>query len=72
MYQFNLQNRIELGINYFNEEYTYKTGATADGVPLDFDVNKLLYKLIHEYDNLDYDYQYVSGFKSVFKYAICN
>ncbi|WP_438710970.1 FtsQ-type POTRA domain-containing protein [Aquimarina muelleri] len=66
LYQFNLQNRIELGINYFNEEYTYKTGATADGVPLDFDVNKLLYKLIHEYDNLDYDYQYVSGFKSVF------
>lgn len=66
LYQFNLQNRIELGINYFNEEYTYKTGATADGVPLDFDVNKLLYKLIHEYDNLDYDYQYVSGFKSIF------
>lgn len=66
LYQFNLQNRIELGVNYFNEEYTYKTGATADGVPLDFDVNKLLYKLIHEYDNLDYDYQYVSGFKSIF------
>lgn len=66
LYQFNFQNRIELGVNYFNEEYTYKQGATADGVPLDFDVNKLLYKLIYEYDNLDYDYQYVSGFKSVF------
>ncbi len=62
--QFNFQNRIELGVNYFNEDYTYKRGATEVGIPQDFDVNKLLYKLIYEYDNLDYDYQYVSGFKS--------
>jgi len=66
LYQFNIQNRIELGINYFNEDYEYKDGATADGVPLDFDVDKLLYKLIYEYNNLDYDFQYVSGFRSVF------
>lgn len=64
LYQFNLQNRIELGVNYFNEDYTYKRGATEVGIPQDFDVNKLLYKLIYEYDNLDYNYQYVSGFKS--------
>lgn len=64
LYQFNFQNRIELGVNYFNEDYTYKRGATEVGIPQDFDVNKLLYKLIYEYDNLDYDYQYVSGFKS--------
>ncbi|WP_103865457.1 MULTISPECIES: FtsQ-type POTRA domain-containing protein [Aquimarina] len=64
LYQFNFQNRIELGVNYFNEDYEYKFGATAEGIPQDFDVNKLLYKLIYEYDNLDYDYQYVSGFKS--------
>ncbi|MEW7280350.1 POTRA domain-containing protein [Aquimarina sp. 2201CG1-2-11] len=72
LYQFNSQNRIELGANYFNEDYTYKRGATAPGVPQDFDVNKLLYKLIYQYDNLDYDYQYVSGFKSAlnFQYVI--
>ncbi len=63
--QFNLQNRIEAGVNYFNEDYEYKEGATAADIPQDFDVNKLLYKLIYEYDNLDYDFQYVSGFKSL-------
>ncbi len=64
LYQFNLQHRIEAGVNYFNEDYEYKTGATAAEIPQDFDVNKLLYKLIYEYNNLDYDFQYVSGFKS--------
>ncbi|WP_062054453.1 POTRA domain-containing protein [Aquimarina longa] len=65
LYQFNVQNRMELGVNYFNEAYTYKTGATEEGIPQDFNVNKLLYKLIYEYNNLDYEYQYVSGFKSI-------
>jgi outer membrane protein assembly factor BamA len=64
LYQFNFQNRIELGINYFNEDYEYKRGATEEKVPQNFDVNKLLYKLIYEYNNLDYDYQYISGFKN--------
>ncbi|MCK8521121.1 outer membrane protein assembly factor [Aquimarina sp. D1M17] len=66
LYQFNFQNRIELGVNYFNEDYEYKRGITEEGTPLDFDVNKLLYKFIYEYDNLNYDFQYVSGFKSTF------
>ncbi|WP_299243262.1 POTRA domain-containing protein [uncultured Aquimarina sp.] len=72
LYEFNFQNRVELGVNYFNEDYSYKRGATGPGVPLDFDVNKLLYKLIYEYNNLDYDFQYVSGFKSIanFQYVI--
>lgn len=66
LYQFNFQNRIELGVNYFNEDYEYVRGVTAEGIPQDFDVNKILFKLIYEYDNLNYDYQYVSGFKSIF------
>lgn len=64
LYQFDFKNRIELGGTYFNEDYEYKRGATGEGVPTDFDVNKLLFKLIYEYNNLDYDFQYVSGFKS--------
>ncbi|WP_035086189.1 POTRA domain-containing protein [Aquimarina latercula] len=72
LYQFNFQNRIELGVNYFNEDYTYRNGATGPNVPLDFDVNKVLFKLIYEYNNLDYYFQYVSGFRSVanFQYVI--
>lgn len=72
LYQFSFRNRVELGINYFNEDYTYKNGATEEDIPQDFNVNKLLYKLIYEYDNLDYEYQYVSGFKSIanFQYVV--
>ncbi|WP_378178917.1 FtsQ-type POTRA domain-containing protein [Aquimarina sp. SS2-1] len=65
LYQINLQHRVELGINYFNEDYEYKTGVTSPDVPQDFDVNKLLYKFIYEYNNLNFYYQYVSGFRSV-------
>lgn len=68
LYQFDFKNRIEVGINYFNEEYSYKSGATAPEVPQEFDVDKLLYKLIYEYTTLDFHFQYVSGFKSVFNF----
>ncbi len=68
LYEFDFHNRIELGVNYFNEDYQYKSGVTAADVPQDFDVNKLLYKLIYEYNNLNYDYQYVEGFRSVLNF----
>ena len=66
LYQFNPNHRIEVGLNYFNEDYTYKTGATNSNVPQDFDVDKLLYKFTYEYNNLSFHYQYISGFRSVF------
>lgn len=66
LYQPNFKNRFELGINYFLEEYEYRQGATSVNVPRELSVKKLLYKGIYEYNNLDYYYQYVSGFKSVF------
>ncbi len=64
LYAFNFKHRIELGINVFNEDYQYLFGATAQGVPTDFNVDKNLLKLIYEYNGLDYYYQYISGFKS--------
>jgi outer membrane protein assembly factor BamA len=64
LHQINFHNRIEAGINYFSEDYEYKSGATNSAVPLALNVKKLLYKFIYEYNNLDYDYQYVKGFKS--------
>jgi len=68
IYQINFKNRFELGINYFTEDYQYISGTTSANVPLSLNVKKLLYKFIYEYDNLDYYYQYVSGFKSVFNF----
>jgi len=68
LFEVNFRNRFELGINYFTEDYEYKSGATSLDVPLDLNVKKLLYKAIYEYNNLEYDYQYVSGFKSMFNF----
>ncbi|MEK6153357.1 POTRA domain-containing protein [Flavobacteriaceae bacterium 3-367] len=64
LYEFNLKNRIELGINFFTEDYEFLFGATSPDVPLELVVDKLLYKLIYEYNGIKYYYQYLSGFKS--------
>ncbi len=68
LYELNFNNRFEVGINYFTEDYEYKEGAVDPTVPQELVVNKLLYKVIYEYNNLDYDYQYVSGFKSILNF----
>lgn len=68
LYEFNFKNRIELGINYFTEDYDYKFGATNPDVPQSLNVDKILYKGIYEFNTLDYDYQYVFGFKSMFHF----
>ena len=68
LYQPNFKNRFEVGINYFLEEYEYRRGFTNASIPQELTVNKLLYKGIYEYNNLDYYYQYVSGFKSTFNF----
>lgn len=66
LYQLNWKNSFELGINVFKEKYDYLNGATNDNIPLNLDLNKLLYKFIYTYDNLKYNYQYIDGFKSQF------
>ncbi len=68
LFEINFHHKIEFGINYFTEDYKYKFGATNPDVPLELNVHKLLYKGIYEYNNLDYSYQYVSGFKSRFNF----
>ncbi len=68
LYEFNFNNKIELGINYFVEDYAYKFGATNPMVPQELNVHKWLLKSIYEYNNLDYSYQYVSGVKNQFNF----
>jgi len=67
LYAFNFHHRIETGITFFNEDYELLFGeeqALAEGIPLDFNLNKKLFKIVYEYNDLDYYFQYVSGFKS--------
>lgn len=66
--ELNFKNRLELGFNYFVEDYKYKFGATNPNVPQALNVHKWLLKGIYEYNNLDYHYQYVSGFRNMFNF----
>tara|TARA_R110002049_G_scaffold100970_1_gene245407 strand:- start:335 stop:1609 length:1275 start_codon:yes stop_codon:yes gene_type:complete len=65
LYQINLKHEIDFGINLFRERYQYLTGITDPSIPQTLDLDKTLFKLVYSFDNLDYYYQYVTGFKSV-------
>ena len=64
LYELDLRNRFELGFSFFTEDYQYLFGATDPEVPLDLNVDKFLFKLIYDYNNISYFYQYLSGFRS--------
>ncbi len=66
LYQLNFTHQIRFGINFFNEKYTFLSGAVDASIPKNLDLEKRLLKFVYEYDTLDYYYQYISGFKSVF------
>ena len=63
LYQYNFRNKISTGINIFKETYT-TTEIIVPGAPESYSLNKILFKLIYTYENLKYNYQYISGFKS--------
>lgn len=64
LYEFNFQNRVELGFSLFTEDYEYLEGATSPNVPQALRVDKHLIKLIYNYDYISYFYQYLEGFRS--------
>ncbi len=64
LYELNFTNKLEFGVNYFKEKYQYKNGITSATIPQELNINKFLYKFVYSYNNLDYFYQYVSGFKN--------
>jgi outer membrane protein assembly factor BamA len=66
LYEFNFKHNLAFGGSLFNENYNYLSGATNNAIPQVLDIDKHAIKLIYEYNSLDFDYQYVSGFKSIF------
>ena len=64
LYELNFKNKLEFGVNYFKEKYQYKNGITSATIPQELNINKLLYKFVYSYNNLDYFYQYISGYKN--------
>lgn len=68
LYELNYNHRFELGVNFFTEDYQYISGATNPEVPQNLVVDKRLFKLYYEYNNVDNYYQYRDGFKSSFNF----
>ena len=68
LYEFNFKNQIELGTSYFTETYNYKSGAVDADVPQNLEVDKLLYKVIYNYNNVDVHYHYFEGIKNTFNF----
>lgn len=66
LYEINFKNRVELGLNYFTEDYNL-IEENINNRP-ELNVDKWLAKLIYEYNTLDYFYQYISGFRSQFNF----
>ena len=64
LHQLNFKNQLQFGLSYFTEKYEYLTGSTDPSIPLKLDVDKWLFKTIYTYDNLNYYYQYIDGFKN--------
>ena len=65
LYQINLKNEVNFGVNLFKEKYQYLSGITNPSIPQQLNLNKMLFKMVYAYNSLDYFYQYVNGFKSV-------
>ncbi|MFT5761686.1 MAG: outer membrane protein assembly factor BamA [Polaribacter sp.] len=64
MYELDFKNHLEFGLNFFKEKYNYKNGLTSATIPQELNINKFLLKFVYLYDNLDYFYQYIHGFKN--------
>ncbi|WP_139956776.1 POTRA domain-containing protein [Flavicella sediminum] len=70
-YELDIKNKFEIGVNLFTEDYEFKRteGDERPDPPItELITDKQLYKFVYEYNNVSYDYQYVSGFKNIFNY----
>ncbi len=68
LHQLSLRNKIQLGFTFFTEKYQYKSGAINPEIPQALTIDKSLFKLIYEYNALDYYYESISGFRTLFNF----
>lgn len=65
LYEINLKNKIEFGFSLFSEDYQYIDGFTSNDVPTALKVDKRLWKMLYNFDAVNYHYQYLNGFKNL-------
>lgn len=68
LYQFNFFHRLEAGLQFFTEDYEYKSGATSPEVPQSLEVDKMLYKFIYEYNSVEREYYFFEGWVNTFNF----
>ncbi|MFH4968767.1 outer membrane protein assembly factor [Gaetbulibacter sp. M240] len=65
LFELNFNHKFQFGVNIFTEKFKYLSGSISDNIPLNFEVDKVLFKFVYDLDFLDYNYQYVNGFRSL-------
>lgn len=65
-YEHNFKNSFRLGGNVGKDEYDFDSGFVDVQVQENIEINKIILKFLYEYNNLDFNYQYVSGLKNSF------
>ncbi len=65
LYEFDFHNRAEIGVNISTEEYDFLDGSLPAAIPSRLTADKIAYRGEYEYNDIDIDYQYVSGFRSL-------
>ncbi|MCT4664897.1 MAG: outer membrane protein assembly factor [Flavobacteriales bacterium] len=70
LYQMNFANKLEFGINAFNEKYSYLRGADSVKAPPGLDILKILGKLYYQHYKVKHHYFYLDGYALDFSYQI--
>jgi len=65
LYELKTEHKFHVGAIVFSEKYRYVSGNVPDEVPRSLDLDKVLFKLVYDYDKLNYSYQYISGLRSM-------
>lgn len=68
MYEPNFNNRLELGVNLFNEQYDFLNGDLPAGALAVLGVNNIAIVGEYEHNKINIDYQHLSGFRNFFTY----
>jgi len=68
LYEFDFHNRAELGINVSNEAYDFLDGLLPSNIPENLNANKIAYRGEYEYNDIDIEYQYTSGIRSLLNF----
>lgn len=66
LFSFDFKNEAELGVSFSKESYLFEGEDAVPNSPLSLNADKLIYKGVYRYVDLDIDYQYFDGLTSEF------